>query len=44
MFADTNEHSGSLQKTCLRVAAVAWVAGLAAVLAGWLLAAAPVSA
>jgi hypothetical protein len=44
MFADTKEHSGSFEKTCWRVAAVVWVAGLAVVLVGWLLAAAPVSA
>ena len=44
MFADTREHSGSFEETCWRVAAGLWVAGLVAVLVGWLLAAAPVSA
>ncbi len=44
MFADTREHSGSFEETCRRVVARLWVAGLVAVLVGWLLAAAPVSA
>jgi hypothetical protein len=39
MFPDTKVHSGSFEKTCRRLAA-----GLVAVLVGWLLAAAPVSA
>ncbi|MGH3340787.1 MAG: hypothetical protein ACRDPL_18415 [Propionibacteriaceae bacterium] len=43
MYADTMQHSGSFERTWWRVAAVVWVAGLVAVLVGWL-AAAPASA
>jgi hypothetical protein len=43
MYADTVQHSGSFQRTWWRVAAGVWVAGLVAVLVGWL-AAAPASA
>jgi hypothetical protein len=43
MFADAREHSGSFEKTCWRVVAGVCVAGLVAVVVGWLLAA-PVSA
>jgi hypothetical protein len=44
MFADTRQRSGSFERTGWRVAAAVWVAGLVAVLVGWLLAAAPASA
>jgi hypothetical protein len=44
MFADTRQRSGSLERTGWRVAAAVWVAGLVAVLVGWLLTAAPASA
>jgi hypothetical protein len=43
MYADTEQHSGILERTRWRVAAGVWVAGLVAVLVGWL-AAAPASA
>jgi hypothetical protein len=43
MYADTKQHSESVQGTWWRVAAVVWVAGLVAVLVAWL-AAAPASA
>jgi hypothetical protein len=43
MYADREQHFGSFQRTWWRVAAVVWVAGLVAVLVGWL-AAAPASA
>jgi hypothetical protein len=44
MFADTRQRSGSLERSGWRVAAAMWVAGLVAVLVGWLLAAPPASA
>jgi hypothetical protein len=44
MFADTRQRCGSLERTGWRVAAAVWVAGLVAVLVGWLLTAAPASA
>jgi hypothetical protein len=44
MFADTRQRSGSFERSGWRVAAAVWVAGLVAVLVGWLLAAAPASA
>ena len=44
MVADTRQRSGSLERTGWRVAAAVWVAGLVAVLVGWLLTAAPASA
>jgi hypothetical protein len=44
MFGDTKQRSGSFERTWWRVAAAVWIAGLAAVLMGWLLAAAPAGA
>jgi hypothetical protein len=44
MFVDTGQRFGSLGGTCRRARAAVWGAGLAAVLAAWLLAAVPASA